>query len=390
MLWISDWLVRFAEQMEFVVLAWFVLIETDSPLLLGLYAALRYSGNLFAPFFGIAVDRFDRKGILTSVRASFGIIALSFLLLAIADSLQIWQVFIFVGFSGMGRSLDNIARQSTLPDLVARDTLTNAVAMTSNGRNVAQIIGPIVGGVLLSRLGMAWALAMIMTAYLIGIAFVFPVRLPSRTPTGIGISIWRNLLQTGGYIKKHDVVVGLLLMALLTNITALPLSEGLMPVFAKDILGTDSTGLGALLSAYSAGAFAGSAIIAFIPLLRVPGRVIIFASLIWHAILLLFAMSGWFGASMAILIIGGLGQSLTMVTMSILLLSATSPEFRGRVMGVRSLAVYGLPMGLLISGAIADFYGAPTAIVLNMTIGIGLTALIAVRFKGLWRAREDA
>ncbi len=390
LLWISDWLVRFAEQMEFVVLAWFVLIETNSPLLLGLYAALRYSGNLFAPFFGIAVDRFDRKGILISVRASFGIIALSILLLAVTDLLQVWQVFIFVGFSGMGRSLDNIARQSTLPDLVPRDTLTNAVAMTSNGRNVAMIVGPIIGGVLLSRLGMSWAFAMIVTLYLSGVPLIFLVRLPRRTPTGIGMSIWRNLLQTGAYVRRHNVVLGLMLMALLTNITALPLSEGLMPVFAKDVLGTDSTGLGALLSAYSAGAFLGSMVISFIPQLRVPGRVIIVASLIWHASLLLFAQSDWFGACIGILVVGGLGQTFTMIVMSILLLSATSPEFRGRVMGVRSLAVYGLPMGLLISGVIADFYGAPTAIVLNMTIGIGLTALIAVRFKGLWRAREDA
>ena len=118
--------------MEFVVLGWFVLIKTESPFILGFYAALRYSGNLLAPIYGIAVDRFDRKIILIFVRSTFVLLILIMLILIATDSLEIWQVFIFTGVSGMGRSLDNITRQAVTPDLVPRDSLINAVAMTRN------------------------------------------------------------------------------------------------------------------------------------------------------------------------------------------------------------------------------------------------------------------
>ena len=72
-LWLSDSLLGFSEQMELVVLAWFVLIETDSAFLVGLLGSLRFTGTLFSPFFGIAVDRYDRRKLLTITRASFAI-----------------------------------------------------------------------------------------------------------------------------------------------------------------------------------------------------------------------------------------------------------------------------------------------------------------------------
>ena len=87
MLWFSDSLMRWAEQMEVVVLAWFVLIETNSAFLLGIFASLRFTGTLFAPLYGIAVDRYDRRTILIFSRAGFGIVALLTLLLTLTDSL---------------------------------------------------------------------------------------------------------------------------------------------------------------------------------------------------------------------------------------------------------------------------------------------------------------
>lgn len=380
---------RWAEQMEVVVLAWFVLIETDSAFLLGIFASLRFTGTLFAPLYGIAVDRYDRRTILTLSRAGFGIVALLTLVLTLTDSLEVWHVFVLVGVTGMGRAFDNITRQSILPDVVERDTLVNAVALTRTGQDITQIFAPVIGGVVLSSLGMESAFTLIVIAYVTGTFFVYLLEPPTRTPT-IGVSVWRSLLEAGSYIKRQDVVLALLLMAFLVNFTALPLNHGLMPVFARDVLGTGATGLGVLLGAYSAGAFIGSAVIAFIPQLRVPGRIILFASLAWHGSLFLFAQSNWFGSSLGILAITGLVQSFTMVTMTILLLGVTTPELRGRVMGVRSFAVYGLPMGLLLSGAAADAYGAPAALMLNGAIGIGFTGLIALRIQGLWGVRETA
>ena len=109
-------------------------------------------------------------------------------------------------------------------------------------------------------------------------------------------------------------------------------------------------------------------------------------SVAWHASIILVSQMRWFGPSVGMLLLIGVSQSFTMVTMSVVLLGATSPELRGRVMGLRSLAVYGLPIGLLVSGAVAERFGVPVAFLINGGVGIILTAAIATRLRGLWRA----
>ena len=73
MMWFSDATASSAEQMEFLVLAWYVLTETNSPFLVGLFAALRFTGTLFSPYYGILVDRYDRKRLLAGARMVFAV-----------------------------------------------------------------------------------------------------------------------------------------------------------------------------------------------------------------------------------------------------------------------------------------------------------------------------
>ena len=88
-LWFSDLLNGWAEQMEFVVLAWFVLTETDSPFLVGIYGSLRFGGTLFSPFYGIIADRYDRKKIFIIVRSTFPIFAAIVLYLSLTERLEV-------------------------------------------------------------------------------------------------------------------------------------------------------------------------------------------------------------------------------------------------------------------------------------------------------------
>ncbi|MCI0440564.1 MAG: MFS transporter [Chloroflexi bacterium] len=389
-LWLADSLLGFAEQMELVALAWFVLVETDSAFLVGLLASLRYTGTLFSPLYGVAVDRYDRKKVLAGIRASFVAIAALILALLVTGRLEVWQVLLFVGVDGMGRAFDNVARQAMLPDLVERSRLMNAVALTRTGRDITQIVGPIIGGFMLGRAGMDWTYALIIAVHGSTALLVLQLKPPARTVTGAGVKIWRSLKEAGSYIGRDEALLALMIMAFVVNLTAFTVAYGMMPVFARDVLDTDSTGLGILLGSYSAGSFLGSVAIAWLPQFKRGGKTVLLASLVWHGALLVFSQTRWFAPSLPVLALAGLGQSFTMVTMAMLLLSATSPELRGRVMGVRSLAVYGLPLGLLISGALADALGAPVAIALTMSVGLAFTILVAARFHALWRLDTSA
>ena len=99
------------------------------------------------------------------------------------------------------------------------------------------------------------------------------------------------------------------------------------------------------------------------------------------------ALIAWFGPATGVLALAGLAQSFTMVAMTTLLLSVTPSGMRGRVMGLRNLAVYGLPLGLLASGALADLFGAPTALAINGGVGITFGVVIPLWTRRLWRYR---
>ena len=386
LLWFSDGLTSSAEQMEFLVLAWFVLLETDSPFLVGLYGALRFTGTLFAPFYGIVVDRYDRLELLRTARIIFMVIAVIIAALSFLGQINIWQVFVLTGVAGMVRAFDNVTRQTLIADMVPRQNLGNAIALTRTGRDTTQIVSPVIGGFLLDSFGLGWAYVVIIVLFTGGTALTLPVKPPPRTPATRGESIFATLAESFRYAARHEVILALLLLAFLVNLTGFPLNQGLVPVFARDVLLTDSTGLGWLLGAYSAGAFAGSIVIAGVGNMQRAGRLMSLGSVAWHAAIALLAATTLFNVSLGVLALAGLVQSFTMVTMSILLLGSTPTDIRGRMMGLRSLAVYGLPIGLLASGAIADTLGINFALVGNGVIGIAITAAIVLALREIWRA----
>jgi hypothetical protein len=98
----------------------------------------------------------------------------------------------------------------------------------------------------------------------------------------------------------------------------------------------------------------------------------------------LFSQSQWLSVSLTILLVAGVGQSFSMVNLDTLLLRLPPAELRGRIMGVRSMAVYGLPMGLLLVGALADILGAPAALFVIALGGVAMTVSIATGLRGLW------
>ncbi len=386
LLWISDSFVACAEQMEFVVLAWYVLQETDSPLLLGVYGALRFTGTLFSPLYGVLVDRYDRRKLIISTRTLFFANSSVLLALALGDVLSVWHVFMFAGVAGMGRAFDTIVRQTVIPDIVPASGLMNGVALTRTGRDIMQIVGPVSGGYLLSAWGISVSYVAVVGLYAVGVAFALNLKsLMAAGSMTRGPSMVANIREALGYVRRNEVILALLLMAFLVNLTGFPLNQGLIPVLARDVLGSGATGLGQLLGAYAAGSMLGSVTLAGLPIIHRPGRMIVLGALGWHGAMLLVAFSSWFVPSLGLLALTGVSQSVAMVTMSMAILSATSPEVRGRVMGLRSLAVYGLPIGLLLSGALADGLSVEFALIVNATIGLVFATGIAVVMSEIWR-----
>jgi len=386
-LWASNIFVRFAEQMQLLVLSYFVRTEISSVFLLGVYGALRFGGTMFGAAYGVVVERANRRRLMIGVRLTVSILSAAILLLVVTGRLEPWHVFVLTGMGGLARAFDNITRQTILADVMRKEELINAMALDRTGSDATQIVGPLLGGLLLRRFGMGPAFLVIVAVYLLAVFCALFVRSANPVRAQTSPSMWRSLVEGGGYIRRNDAVLALLLFAFLINLAAFPLTHGMMPVFALDVLHTGPMGLAALTSAVATGAFIGSFGLAAKGGFAKPGAMAVLAVLGWCLTILFFSQSTLMAVSLAILLASGVAQSFSLVSIDSLLLRLSPAELRARIMGVRSMAVYGLPMGLLVIGAMADNILAPQHAVAVMAAGGAvLTVVIAAWLQELWSA----
>ena len=382
--WPSDGLTIWAFEMETLVLGWYILTATDSPALVGLIGTLRFGGTLFGPIYGVLADKFNRRILLITDRAVLAVIALWFTALALSGALQPWHAFVLAFLTGIVRNLDNVVRQALLADVMPARSLSNALALSRGVMDISRIIGALIGGALLSALGIGEAYVAVVLLYAGSSLISVGIALKSQT-VKMDDSGWLPNLKNGfSYIRHDQAILGPLVLAFLVNLTLFPTVNGLMPVVAREIYDKGPNGLAVMQMAPGIGALIGSVWLAAHAQTAAPMRRMMIGIVLWHLSMLAFALMGLWLAALVTLVVYGTTQSLAMISMSTTLLHASPAEYRGRVMGVRSLAVYGLPMGLLISGVIAEWLGIRTALAINSIVGLGGTALAAVVWRGLW------
>jgi hypothetical protein len=144
----------------------------------------------------------------------------------------------------------------------------------------------------------------------------------------------------------------------------------------------DATGLGWLVASFSFGGLLGSLTMVMSGGPRRPERSTLLHTAIWYALLLGFGHVQSMQGGLLVLLAAGFVQNVAMISMASTLLAAAGDGFRARVMGVRTLAVYGLPLGLIVSGALIERIGYPLTISASAAVGLIFTLLIGIK----WRA----
>lgn len=379
--WPADLLTSWAFEMEMLILGWYVLITTDSAFLLSAIAALQFGGTLLAPMFGVFADRVNRRTMLIALRASYALLAAVVMTLGLMGEVSPWELFAIAAIGGLVRPSDLVVRNSLIADTVPTSQLRNAMGLSRTTMDSARIFGALLGAGLLSTVGIGVAYGSVVAFYLGSILLALGI-VAHRT-TSQRSRPWAELKLGFNYMRNNEVIVGIMSLAFLVNLTAFPLSHGLLPVVAKDVYQVDENGLAHLVTSYAVGALLGSVITAIALRSPRPGRIMTVNILVWHALLISLGLTTSWWAGAIILVLVGAAQSFGMITMSVLLLTTTEPEFRGRVQGVRMLAVYGLPVGLLIGGALIEWLGVGFTFTLYGTVGIVATVAILIRWPRL-------
>jgi MFS family permease len=387
-LWASDCLQAWAEYMELIVLSWLILEISSSPLLVGLYGALRFMGTIMSPIFGVAVDKFDRKMLLVLIRGSFALNGIVILCITFAGVLTTTAILIMAGFLGLSKTFDMVIRQSILPAVVGDKNLNNAVALSRAGGDVTQMIGPILGGVALAFLSVKVSYGIIVGLYFISLFYAINIGKVSVKSSAGNLNVINNFKIGMKFIQQTPVVAGLLVLAVIINLATFPIYFGLISVLAKEVFDSTSTGLGFMMGSYSCGAVLGSLITGGRDGSGKIGRFSIGGVVLWSGAIILLALVPNFVSALPVLFLAGLGQSLCTVAIAMMLLSLTPDNLRGRVMGLRQLAVYSLPLGLLISGTIAEMWGVKVAIFLDGLMGILLVMGCVVIWPTIWSVSQ--
>jgi MFS family permease len=393
--WPADLATSWAFEMETLILGWYILVETGSVLLLTVFGSLQFLGTLIAPLLGVAGDRIGHRNVLCAMRAIYALLAATLMTLAFAGTLNPLWVLVIVGLNGMVRPSDIGVRTALVAHTMPPDQLLGALAVARTTVDTARIFGALAGAGLFVALGMGPAYAAVTSFYAAGALLTLGVTTPRPSRTDVTpapvatASPWQDLKEGIAYVWGTPGVHATMWIALLVNATAYPLSNGLLPHVAKNIYGSDSTGLGYLAASFACGALFGSILLMLAGgRMRLP-RVMIFASAGWYAVLLLFARAEGLVGGTVCLMLAGFMQSLSVVSVAAILMRAAEARFRGRVMGVRMLAIYGLPIGLLGAGALVGRIGFGSTATLYAAIGLVLTLAIAVRWRAeVWRPAE--
>jgi MFS family permease len=396
--WPADLLTSCAFEMETLILGWYVLVESGSVLLLTLFGSLLYAGTLVAPVFGVIGDRIGQRNLLCFMRGFYTLLAATLMAIAFAGLLTPFAVLVIAGLMGIVRPSDLGVRGALVADIMPAALLLGAMGISRTTSDAARVAGALSGAGLFAAYGMGAAYIVVASFYALGLLLTLCIRDgPKQPQVSVPVdaaaqhaSAWRDLIEGIAYVWTRPQLLAAMLMAFLANLTAFPLSNGLLPYVAREIYRVDQTGLGYLVAGWASGALLGSLAVSVNGGIR-PARMMIISAFAWYAALLVFAHMQTATAGIAVLALAGFAQSYCMVALAVLLLRITEQKFRGRVMGVRMLAIYSLPLGLLAAGTLIDHIGFRATASLYATVGLMLTLLIALNWRAdLWQAGTPA
>ncbi|MCW5749233.1 MAG: MFS transporter [Alphaproteobacteria bacterium] len=388
--WPADLATAWAFEMETLILGWYMLVETGSVIVLTVFGSLQFLGTLLAPLLGVAGDRIGYRNLLCLMRAAYAVLAAVLMALAFTGTASPVSVFIVALLAGAIRPSDLVMRNVLIGETMPPGLLMRAMGVSRTTMDSARIAGALAGAGLVTTLGMGPAYIAVCAFYLLSLLLTLGVAGGgARVAPGVTAraSPLRDLRDGLAYIWSTPVLRAIMVLAFLVNLTVFPLTGALLAHVAKDIYHLDQRGLGWLVASFATGALIGSIALSVRGSTLRPARIMLVCGALWYALTIVFAHAAAPMWGCAILLLVGLAQNLCMVPMSVALLRVVPPALRGRVLGVRMLAVYGYPVGLLAAGPLIERFGFAATATAYCVVGVVFLLVIAVRWRGeLWRS----
>jgi MFS family permease len=356
--------------------SWLVWTMTGSPFLLGLVGFSQALPRLLLGAVGGAiVDRLHRRRLLLSTQYLAMAQAFCFWALVYFGLIQFWHVMLLVLFLGTVNTLNQTARHSLINGLVPREELMNAVALNSSLANMAKIIGPSIGGVLISVIGVAGCLFVNAVSFLTIIVSLLMMEIPDvRSKAKDEAPFWAEVLEGYRYARSQRRIFSIILITYGVALVGSPYSR-FLPVFATDVLHAGASTFGLLLAAPGVGAVISGLSIASLGTLRRRVNFVVMSVLAFSLSLILFSFSRSLPLSIFCLILVGASQIAIRAVANAVVQMETPRHLLGRILSLFFMDKGLWSFGTLFIGSVAHVVGTPHAIAVSGTI-CGLAALV--------------
>lgn len=372
-------------QMLTVAIGWHLYQLTGNVLDLGLVGLVEFAPRvLFMLHTGHVADRYDRRKVAALCQTLQGLIALALALGSATDNVSRELIFALAFLLGAARSFEMPATQALLPNVVPPGLFPRAVAASASATQAATIVAPAVGGFLYA-FGSIWVYGPTVALYAIACALMLGLDSRQQVPQR-GRASLESLLAGIRFIRSRPDILGAISLDLFAVL--LGGATALLPVFAKDILLTGPWGLGLLRSAPAVGALLMSLWLARFPVERKVGRTMFTAVGVFGVATIAFGLSTSFWFSLAVLVVLGAADMISMVIRGAFVQLETPDEMRGRVSAVNGLFIGASnQLGEFESGVTAHWFGTVPAVVLGGVGTLVVTGVWIRLFPGL--ARRD-
>lgn len=355
--------------MQQVGQGWLALELSNDPFMVGLVAA---AGNFPVLFLslpaGVVADRVNRLRLVTVVQSLMALEAATLWWLVWSGNITMGWLLLLATLHGSLAAFEIPSRQALIMDLVGREDLLDAIALNSSGFNLARIVGPSAAAILIARYGLAACFGVNAVSYLAVLVGLVRIRLPRRELQKQLTRPVEGILEGLRFIRSTPQVMSLVQMAAVFSICGVPYLT-LMPVFAREVLGLDASGYGALLAAVGVGALVGALSLASLASRVSRGKLLRTSSHGFAGVVLFLGVvtTPWMAA--VVLFLAGMTMIMNNATINGLLQTIAPDEFRGRVMSVYSLVFIGLsPLGSFVGGAVARWIGVQWALAIGGAI----------------------
>ena len=391
-LWVANFFANTAQWLQLLSVGWLVRDLTDSFASSGLLVVAvggmtTLPTLVVGPWAGVLGDRVDRRKLVMAVQSFMTVAAITFAFVVHFCHIEWWHAYVYVFVSGTCWSISITMRQTLVANTVPKEALVNAYASNTLTITGTRMIGPFIGGVLITTVGFTWNFAIEASMYAATVLAFWPMKTPylQHRPADSNGSPMSDFLEGLRYVRKQERVIwNLLVVGLIPNVLLHPVWF-VLPVFTVEVLHRTADTGGVLLAVTGFGGLLSALTIASVGFGANRGLICLWAVLVSSAAVVLFAYSPWLVPAAILIGLMSLAQATFRTSSSTLIQSLVPDHLRSRI---TSLHLYSQGFVFMSSLAVGLLVDLTTVVVALAAVGIAGLVLGSISYLVFPRVRQ--